>query len=267
MRPFLRTCEQSKNKQLCKPDCLTNYLLEEGIQWSFISERSSWKAGSYERYVGLLRAPLKRVIGKQLMSYLDFNTLLQEVVQLVNNRPLLQLVDDNMHPSFHCLKPNDFLAYGIHSQAIQIDSEELEDADYVQTISTRAQLQNYWQSQVALLDRFWKAYFQMYLAELMQKQKLMHRDAKGAVRREPIIGEICLLNQEPKRRGCWPLCKVVEIKRGADHKVRTVTVIDAKGKTFIRANSFSAVRTEPSVSAYSAPLRTIAKRPKFALAG
>ena len=58
------------------------------IEWRFNPPLSPWHGGFYERLVGVVKAPLKRVLKRSLLSYEELQTLLAEVEYLVNDRPI-----------------------------------------------------------------------------------------------------------------------------------------------------------------------------------
>ena len=59
------------------------------IEWRFNPPSSPWHGGGfYERLVGVVKAPLKRVLKRSLLSYEELQTLLAEVEYLVHDRPI-----------------------------------------------------------------------------------------------------------------------------------------------------------------------------------
>ena len=75
-------------------------------EWKFNPPASPWHGGFYERLVGLIKAPLKKVLGSALLSWDELVTILTEVQRIVNDRPLTYVGDgDDMPP----LTPNSLL--------------------------------------------------------------------------------------------------------------------------------------------------------------
>ncbi|MCP4054730.1 MAG: DDE-type integrase/transposase/recombinase, partial [Mesoflavibacter sp.] len=50
-------------------DVFTSYCALQGIQWNYIPERAPWQGGVYERLVGVVKAALKKAIGRRFLSY------------------------------------------------------------------------------------------------------------------------------------------------------------------------------------------------------
>ena len=75
-------------------------------EWKFNPPASPWHGGFYERLVGLIKAPLKKVLGSALLSWDELVTILTEVQRIVNDRPLTYVGDGDDIPP---LTPNSLL--------------------------------------------------------------------------------------------------------------------------------------------------------------
>lgn len=58
------------------------------FRWSFISKRSPHRGGYWERLNRSLKEPLKKVLGKALLSYTELYMLLTDIEAALNQRPL-----------------------------------------------------------------------------------------------------------------------------------------------------------------------------------
>ncbi|GBL87978.1 hypothetical protein AVEN_192126-1 [Araneus ventricosus] len=67
---------------------IPRYCLDNGIHWKFIVERVPWWGEFYERLVKTVKEPLRKVLGKVLLTFEELSTILSEVQIIVNNRPL-----------------------------------------------------------------------------------------------------------------------------------------------------------------------------------
>ena len=56
------------------------------ITWQFITSRSPWKGGFYERLIGLVKYVLKRRIGKQLLNRSELLTCIAETTTRCHNK-------------------------------------------------------------------------------------------------------------------------------------------------------------------------------------
>ncbi|XP_064648771.1 uncharacterized protein LOC135500981 [Lineus longissimus] len=77
-----------------KQDDVRDKLEQEGIRWKFITERAPWHGGFYERMVGSVKRPLKKVLGKSKLTLIELMTVLTEVEAMVNSRPLTMVSSD-----------------------------------------------------------------------------------------------------------------------------------------------------------------------------
>ena len=69
-------------------------LTSKGIKWKFIVERSPWYVGWWERLVRSVKEPLRKVLGKALLSYQELATVLTRIEAVINSRPLTTVSDD-----------------------------------------------------------------------------------------------------------------------------------------------------------------------------
>ena len=67
----------------------------KGIKWKFITERSPWRGGWWERFCRAVKEPLRKVLGKALLTFTELNTLLVKIEGVINSRPLTAVSDDH----------------------------------------------------------------------------------------------------------------------------------------------------------------------------
>ena len=63
-------------------------LANRGITWKFITERSPHRGGWCERICRSLKEPLRKILGKAFLTYVEMYTVLTEIESTVNSRPL-----------------------------------------------------------------------------------------------------------------------------------------------------------------------------------
>ena len=66
----------------------------KGIKWKYIAERSPWRGGWWERFCRSVKEPLRKVLGKALLTYTELYTVLTEVETIINACPLTFVGDD-----------------------------------------------------------------------------------------------------------------------------------------------------------------------------
>ena len=117
-----KTFMNSINKFIAKRCCSKKIISDDGTAFKsqdsqlFYSERRiTWKlnldgapqwGGFWERLVGMVKKCLKKSIGSERLSFTQLSTVLFEIENVLNNRPLCFMYDDDMS---EVLTPNSLL--------------------------------------------------------------------------------------------------------------------------------------------------------------
>lgn len=80
-------------------------LAEEGIEWKFITCRSPWHGGHWERMVGILKKTLRSAVGRTILSYEQLITVVAECEATMNDRPLTYI--NSNHDDIQPLCPSE----------------------------------------------------------------------------------------------------------------------------------------------------------------
>ncbi|GBN10484.1 hypothetical protein AVEN_32936-1 [Araneus ventricosus] len=70
---------------ILKDSKFQNFVADNGIHWKFIVERAPWWGGFYERLVKTVKEPLRKILGKALLTFEELSTILSEIEVIVNN--------------------------------------------------------------------------------------------------------------------------------------------------------------------------------------
>ena len=84
---------------------LKKFLQNNKIDWKFISDRSTWWGGFYERLVNVVKDSLRKVVKNARLNY-DELTVLIETEAMINSRPFIYLSEEGTTEaitSFHLL--------------------------------------------------------------------------------------------------------------------------------------------------------------------
>ena len=183
-----------------------------GIKWKFITERSPWRGGWWERIVKSVKVPLKKVLGNALLSSTELYTILTDIEAMINSRPLTYVGDDTRDPE--PITPA-HLAIGRALRSIPSGSIKKEDRGHI--------IQRFLYHQ-RLLNHFWKRWRQEYL------QKLSIRN-KWKVEQPSIeIGDVVLISDDNVQRGKWPMGRIIKVHPGSDGLIRTATLQTQRGE-------------------------------------
>ncbi|GFY34942.1 integrase catalytic domain-containing protein [Trichonephila clavipes] len=96
----------------------------------------------------LYKCPLRKILGKALLTFEELHTILVEIEYIVNSRPLTYVTDDFSEPN--PLTPLNFLQYGRKNHDYPLHFAELANK-----VSNRESLIKRKQYQTTLLKHFW----------------------------------------------------------------------------------------------------------------
>ena len=187
-----------------------NHLENRGITWIFNPAFSSHVGGNFERKIRSLKSCLEgciETLGTRRLTYDEFSTLIQLSCSICNETPmsevssspndpspitpaaLLTLKESSDHPNLEEYSSNDLLSYGTKR----------------------------WRRVQYLAQEFWSRWRRDYMSELTRRHKWKLR--KSCI----TVGDVVLIREKSKR-SCWPVARVVEVKRSSDGLVRSVTL-------------------------------------------
>jgi len=113
------------------------------FQWNFIPPNSPHSGGLWEAGVKSLNYNWKRIVGKALLTFEEFNTLLTQAEACLNSRPLIALSNEPNDPSY--LSPGHFL--------IGAPMTSLPEPDFTDTIMNNL---SRWQRVQRFNQQLWK---------------------------------------------------------------------------------------------------------------
>ena len=183
-------------------------LASKGIKWKFITARSPWRGGWWERFCRAVKEPLRKVLGKALLTFTELNTLLVKIEGVINSRLLTAVSDDHRDPS--PITPAHLAIGRPLNQLPDVSQENPEE-------SSKRIMERYLYLQ-RLFNHYWKRWKQEYLHHLTVRNKWRKEEP-------PLqVGDIVLVSEDNVSRGKWPLARVTEVRPGRDGLVRTATV-------------------------------------------
>ena len=183
------------------------------ITWSFNSADAPWQNGSTEALVKTVKKALKVSIGQQVFTYAEFQTIMFEAAQLVNQRPIGRKPNDPEEGSYLC--PNDLLLGRNASHIPQ--GPFMERCDHRQRLKFMQEIVN----------NFWKRWYREVFPGLVVEPK-WHTEKRNLV-----VGDVVLVQDSNELRGEWKMGLVSKIKESRDGRVRNVEVMYKRGETKI----------------------------------
>ncbi|GFS81490.1 integrase catalytic domain-containing protein [Trichonephila clavipes] len=191
---------------------------DKGIHWKFIVERAPWWGGFYERLVKTIKDPLRKILGRALLTFEELSTILSEVEVIVNHRPLTYVENDPGEPE--PLTPAHFLELGYGDSKYPIHFIELIDATTAKESYKKRKTYR-----TLLLKQLWRRWKEQYLLQLKTanhfKTLSVHKNLK--------LNDVVLVDGNVKSKLLWELGIIKEIFIGRDDNVRSCLVKTFKG--------------------------------------
>lgn len=180
------------------------HLLQQGIRWKFNPPAASHMGGVWERQIRSIRSLLLVLLKEQTLSEENLITLMCNIENIINSRPITKLSDDPNDPL--PLTPNHLLKLR--------SSPDLPPGKFVKEDLYRRR----WRQVQYLADLFWTRWINEYLPILQQRQKWLKAKENLA------IGDLVIVADDNSPRYRWPLGLITAVYPGKDNLVRTVQV-------------------------------------------
>ena len=193
----------------------SKFLVDNNIKHVRIPVYSAWWAGTWERMVGVMKRTLHKVVGRRRLDYFELLTILTDVQNAVNNRPLCHV--DNEDLDSKILTPNMFLKVN-SGQNLVISGTEIESFHP----AGQRELVRLFDKRQDIFENLKDVWYNEYLLSLREAgRNLYQRDWENVV--QP--GDIVLVTSPNKARVEWSFGRVTELCPGGDGKVRAVKLI------------------------------------------
>ena len=176
---------------------------EYGMEREFSkSADAPWENGLSESLVKLVKKNISLLIGNHALTFAELQTILFEIANLLNERPIGIHPSDPEEGTYLC--PNDLLLGRASTRAPQVLMDVSNDPK--KRVVTLQQI----------VDTFWKKWQRDNFHTLIVRQK-WHVTKRNLSKRD-----IVLIQDANARRGNWRLAEVLEADPGKDGKVRDV---------------------------------------------
>jgi hypothetical protein len=182
--------------------------------WSFNPADAPWQNGSTEALVKTIKRALKVSIGNQAFSYVEFQTIMYETAQIVNQRPIGRHPSRPEEGSYLC--PNDLL--------LGRNTNRIPQGPFEGTCNVKQRLRFLQE----VINNFWKRWSREVFPGLVLEPK-WHTE-----RRNLQVEDVVLIQDSNLVRGEWKMGIVSKILESKDGRVRNVEVRYKNGKTDVR---------------------------------
>ena len=161
--------------------------VNKNLEWVFSLGDSPWYNGCCESLIKSIKKSIHHAIGQHRVSYSELHTVIFEISDIINERPIGKKPNQSEEGSYLC--PNDMLL-GRCSGKIPLQ-------EFDQNVSTRKRYLFTQQS----VDVYWKKWITYYFPSLIIQSK-WHHD-----KRNTMIGDVVLIQDSYNLRGQWKLGK------------------------------------------------------------
>ena len=197
-------------------DEFSQYLDKNSINHYKIPLYSAWIGSFWERMIKTMKSCLYKVIGRKVMDYFSFITLLSDVQNSLNSRPLTYKDND---VNFEPITPNHFIKLDIGKEILfeNLVGTEIE-------LPIRKKLVDCLETREQMFENFKDVWFDEYLLSLRESSREVYQD--GWYNRIA-VGDVVLVSSPNKPRPFWGMGRVTEILPGQDGAVRCVRILRA----------------------------------------
>ena len=201
----IRECMKQWDHDTLKEDLLAKAATPTtGPIWHFNAPASPHMGGSWERLIGLAKKVLSIIVSERTPKEYTLWTVLAEVENILNSRPLSVTSPDPKDPE--CLTPN-------HILKLRCAPGQFIPGDYSDEIPRKM-----WRYGQRIAEDFWKRWTDECLPLLLPRKKWI---ADQPPIRE---GDIVFLLDDQMRRSDWKKGVIDKTFTGRDGKIRVVDV-------------------------------------------
>jgi len=182
--------------------------------WTFCPADAPWQNGSTEALVKSIKRALNVVMGDKVCSYAEFQTVVYEAAQLVNQRPI------GRNP----LTPNDGTYLCPNDLLLGRSTNKVPQGPFAERSSSKQRICFIQE----IVSSFWKRWSREVFPNLVIEPK-WHTE-----RRNVKINDVVMIQDSNVVRGEWKLGIVVDILKSKDGRVRNVEVRYKNGTTDVK---------------------------------
>lgn len=187
-----------------------NALATHGIVWQFNPPSSPHFGGIFEAGIKSTKKLLTKVVGKQVLTFEEFATVLAQVEAQLNSRPLYPISNDPA--DLQVLTPGHFLV-----------GEPLTSMPDDKCSVPPRTLEQRWLLVQKIQTDFWRRWTKEYLNTLQQRSKWLCNSPA------PAVGSLAIIKDDCAHPLYWRLGRVIELKPGPDGTARVAILQTSNG--------------------------------------
>ena len=203
------------------------FMTESRIKHRRIPLYSPWMGAQWERLIRVVKSCLYKAMGRSVPEYFEFTTLLSDIENVVNNRPLTYVASNEGDLP---LTPNSFLKPHAKTSLVISPNDDPDDPGWeVSEQSTRDRLISCFEGLGKRLEDFRARWYREYLLGLREfSQNLYQSHWEDRIQ----VGDVVIIESPIKPRPFWQLGRVLQLVHGGDGRVRTVLLKTPAGQNY-----------------------------------
>ena len=200
-------------------DDFTQFMRENSIRHRTIPLYASWVGGVYERQIKTMKQCLYKTVGRAQVTYQQLITILTDIEDVINNRPLTY-VNSDIH-DLEPLTPNRILKVYKSNRLTFFDDFDRNDPMWCPN-SDRNNLHESLNKTLSFEQKLFEDYRNIWYRQYLLSLRENNRDVFEVNWNNRLKEGSIVLVETPKPRPYWLLGKITKLLYGNDGKVRSV---------------------------------------------
>ena len=218
-KSFIAGCDVMKEIFLASEFC--EHYSKYNIKHIRIPAYSAWVGSTWERLIRVIKSCLYKVVGRSSMGYYRLLTILSDIQNAVNSRPLTYRCSGDS--GLEIITPNCFIKPYVNNLLFKSNGENI----LVTGPPTRQKVTQSLINRDNTLEEFRNLWYEEYLISLREQWKDLHE--VNFVNRLKIDDIVLVKGPPDKKRPYWHLGRILEVFPGDDGKVRSAKLQRADG--------------------------------------
>jgi len=208
-------------------DSFTEYLNKNNVRHLRIPLHAAWCGSAWERQMRTIKNSLHKAVGRRQLDYYELLTLVSEITNVINSRPLTYASDEDI---LRCITPNCFLKFET-GRSLVLDGQAGTEIN----IPRRSDLVKSLSRQSDLFEEMRDRWYSEYLLSLRENARDAYQeDWENVLKNDDVV----LIEVPNKPRFTWQLGRVLEVLPGKDGIVRCAKVLRPDGSTGVHSVQF-----------------------------
>ena len=176
---------------------------------------SAWVGSTWERMIRVIKSCLYKVVGRAKLTYFNLLTILSDIQQSINSRPLTYRCSDDS--GLEGITPNCFIRPNANASLLfKACDKSILEADP----PSRSLVNKSIAIRDSMLEEFKQMWYEEYLLSLREQCKNLHQIK--FVNKIRVDDVVLVRGPSTKKRPHWMLGRVLELIYGDDNNVRSV---------------------------------------------